>query len=51
MEVGWSFFVFGGGIVTSLIAVFPLNKLIRPIDEELGEGSSTMSWSAELDKL
>jgi len=51
MEGGWSFFVFGGAIVTSLIAVFPLNRLIRPIDEELGEGSATMSWSAELDKL
>lgn len=49
MEVGWSFFVFGGGIVTSLGAVFPLNRLIRPIDEELGEGSATMSWGASRD--
>jgi len=49
MEVGWSFFVFGGGIVTSLIAVFPLNRLIRPIDDELGEASATMSWGTDLD--
>lgn len=49
MEVGWTFFVFGGGIVTSLAAVFPLNRLIRPIDEELGAGSATMSWGASRD--
>ena len=50
MEVGWSFFVFGGGIVTSLGAVFPLNRLIRPIDDELGAASATMSWGTNLDE-
>lgn len=49
MEVGWSFFVFGGGIVTSLAAVFPLNRLIRPIDDELGAASATMSWGTSRD--
>jgi hypothetical protein len=44
MGVGWSFFVFGAGVVTGLAAVFPLNKAIRPIDDDLGEASATMSW-------
>lgn len=51
MEVGWSFLTFGGAIVVGLAAVFPLNKLIRPIDRELGEASATMSWSSELDNM
>jgi hypothetical protein len=51
MEVGWSFLTFGGAVVVGLIAVFPLNKQIRPIDHELGEASATMSWSNELDNL
>jgi hypothetical protein len=45
MGVGWTFFVFGAGIVMGLAAVFPLNRQIRPIDEELGEASATSSWS------
>ncbi len=49
MMVGWTFMTFGGGIVVGLAAVFPLNRLIRPIDEELGEGSATMSWGASRD--
>jgi hypothetical protein len=49
MEVGWTFYAFGGSIVTGLAAVFPLNRLIRPIDDELGEASATMSWGADLD--
>jgi hypothetical protein len=51
MGVGWTFFVFGAAIVTGLIAVFPLNRQIRPIDEELGEASATSSWTASLDDL
>jgi hypothetical protein len=51
MEVGWSFLTFGGAIVVGLAAVFPLNKQIRPIDHELGEGSATMSWSSDLNNL
>jgi MFS family permease len=49
MVVGWTFMTFGGGIVVGLAAVFPLNRQIRPIDEELGEGSATMSWGASRD--
>lgn len=49
MMVGWTFMAFGGGTVVGLAAVFPLNRQIRPIDEELGEGSSTMSWGASRD--
>jgi hypothetical protein len=49
MEVGWSFLTFGGAIVTGLGAVFPLNRLIRPIDDELGAASATMSWGTDLD--
>lgn len=47
--VGWSFILFGGGAVTGLAAVFPLNRQIRPIDVELGEAASTMSWGASRD--
>jgi hypothetical protein len=47
MGVGWTFFVFGAGVVTGLAAVFPLNKAIRPIDEELGEASATASWGID----
>lgn len=49
MGVGWSFMTFGGAIVVGLAAVFPLNRLIRPIDEELGEASATMSWGSSRD--
>jgi hypothetical protein len=50
MEVGWSFMTFGGAIVAGLGAVFPLNRLIRPIDEELGAASATMSWGTNLEE-
>jgi hypothetical protein len=50
MEVGWSFMTFGGAIVVGLGAVFPLNRLIRPIDDELGAASATMSWGTNLDE-
>jgi len=46
--VGWTFLTFGGAVIVSLAAVFPLNKAIRPIDEELGEASATHSWGADL---
>src|SRR5204863_9320545 len=49
MAVGWSFIAFGGSIVVGLAAVFPLNRAIRPIDEELGEASATMSWGDSRD--
>jgi hypothetical protein len=49
MGVGWSFMTFGGSIVLGLASVFPLNRAIRPIDEELGEASSTMSWGGSRD--
>ncbi len=49
MGVGWTFFVFGVGVVTGLMAVFPLNRQIRPIDDELGEASATSSWGASRD--
>lgn len=48
MAVGWSFMVFGAGAVLGLAAVFPLNRAIRPIDEDLGEASATMSWGTDL---
>jgi hypothetical protein len=47
--VGWTFGVFGVGLVLGLAAVFPLNRQIRPIDEELGASSATMSWGASRD--
>jgi hypothetical protein len=47
--VGWSFIVFGAGAVVGLAAVFPLNRAIRPIDAELGEAASTMSWGGSRD--
>lgn len=49
MAVGWTFMVFGGAVITGLAAVFPLNRAIRPIDEELGEASATMSWGGSRD--
>jgi hypothetical protein len=49
MSVGWTFWVFGAGAVLGLAAVFPLNRQIRPIDEELGAASATMSWGASRD--
>lgn len=51
MVVGWSFMVFGGAAVLGLAAVFPLNRQIRPIDEELGAASATMSWGGSRDDL
>jgi hypothetical protein len=50
MSVGWTFFTFGAGAVLGLAAVFPLNRQIRPIDEELGAASATMSWGASRDE-
>jgi hypothetical protein len=49
MAVGWSFWTFGAGAVLGLAAVFPLNRQIRPIDEELGAASATMSWGGSRD--
>ena len=49
MGVGWTFYLFGAGAVLGLAAVFPLNRQIRPIDEELGAASATMSWGASRD--
>lgn len=49
LGVGWTFILFGGGIVLGLAGVFPLNRQIRPIDEELGEASATMSWGSSRD--
>jgi len=49
LGLGWSFGVFGGGVILGLAAVFPLNRQIRPIDEELGEASATMSWGESRD--
>jgi hypothetical protein len=49
MGVGWTFGVFGGGVVVGIAAVFPLNRQIRPIDEELGAASATMSWGGSRD--
>jgi hypothetical protein len=50
LGVGWSFGVFGGGVIFGLAAVFPLNRQIRPIDEELGAASATMSWGGSRDE-
>lgn len=49
MGVGWTFYTFGIGAVLGLAAVFPLNRQIRPIDEELGAASATMSWGTSRD--
>lgn len=49
LGVGWSFGVFGGGVILGLASVFPLNRQIRPIDEELGAASATMSWGSSRD--
>lgn len=51
MGVGWSFMAFGGAAVVGLASVFPLNRQIRPIDEELGEASATMSWGGSRDDV
>ena len=51
LVVGWSFIVFGFAAVLGLAAVFPLNRAIRPIDAELGEAASTMSWGGSRDDL
>jgi hypothetical protein len=50
LGVGWSFGVFGGGVILGLASVFPLNRQIRPIDEELGAASATMSWGESRDE-
>ena len=50
MGVGWTFWTFGIGAVLGLAAVFPLNRQIRPIDEELGAASATMSWGSSRDE-
>ncbi|HEY5922150.1 MAG TPA: hypothetical protein VIV11_10790 [Kofleriaceae bacterium] len=49
MVVGWTFMAYGGAAVVGLAAVFPLNRAIRPIDVELGEAGSTMSWGGSRD--
>lgn len=49
LVVGWSFITFGIAAVLGLAAVFPLNRAIRPIDDELGEASATMSWGSSRD--
>ena len=49
MGVGWTFGAFGGAVVLGIAAVFPLNRQIRPIDEELGAASATMSWGGSRD--
>ena len=51
MVVGWTFMAYGGAAVVGLAAVFPLNRAIRPIDVELGEAGSTMSWGGSRDDL
>jgi uncharacterized membrane protein len=51
LTVGWTFWVFGVGVVSGLASVFPLNRQIRPIDEELGEASATMSWGGSRDDV
>lgn len=50
MGVGWTFWTFGIGAVLGLASVFPLNRQIRPIDEELGAASATMSWGTSRDE-
>jgi hypothetical protein len=51
MTIGWTFYVFGGGAVAGLAAVFPLNRQIRPIDPELGAAAATVSWSVSRDEV
>jgi len=51
LTVGWTFWVFGVGVVSGLASVFPLNRQIRPIDVELGEASATMSWGGSRDDV
>jgi hypothetical protein len=51
MGVGWSFMTFGVALVVGLASVFPLNRQIRPIDEELGAASATMSWGGSRDDV
>ena len=51
LVVGWSFIAFGIAAVLGLAAVFPLNRAIRPIDDELGEASATMSWGSSRDDM
>jgi hypothetical protein len=51
MAVGWTFWTYGAGCVLGLAAVFPLNRQIRPIDEELGAASATMSWGGSRDEV
>jgi len=51
LVVGWSFIAFGIAAVLGLAAVFPLNRAIRPIDADLGEAASTMSWGGSRDDL
>lgn len=50
LGLGWAFGVFGGGVILGLAAVFPLNRQIRPIDEDLGAASATMSWGSSRDE-
>jgi hypothetical protein len=49
IALGWSFWAFAGGAVLGLAAVFPLNRQIRPIDEDLGAAGSTSSWGGSRD--
>jgi hypothetical protein len=49
MGVGWTFVAWGAGAVIGLAAVFPLNRAIRPIDEEIGAASATTSWGVSRD--
>jgi hypothetical protein len=51
MTIGWTFYLFGGGAVAGLAAVFPLNRQIRPIDPELGAAAATVSWSVSRDEM
>ena len=51
MTLGWTFVVFGASAVFGLAAVFPLNRLIRPIDVDLGAAAATMSWGGSRDEL
>jgi len=51
ITIGWTFYVFGGGAVAGLAAVFPLNRQIRPIDPELGAAAATVSWSVSRDEV
>jgi hypothetical protein len=45
LGVGWTFFVFGAGIVAGLAGALMINKLIRPIDTEPGPPpSESMAW-------